>query len=81
MTEQLAAAAVSCDTELVESLFALSFLRFFLVVLPEVTNWFTAAEASHRNYHETGESRGVFKPLGVRKTALKRACVLKKPQK
>jgi hypothetical protein len=55
VTEQLAATAVSLDAKIVKSFLSLSFLGFLLVLVPQVTNGFSAGETAYRNYHRSGE--------------------------
>ncbi len=64
MAEELRAAAVALDAEVIERFVPLSFLCFFVVVVPKVADWFTAAEAAYRDYHDASEPQVVFKPLG-----------------
>ena len=64
VTEELGTAAVALCTKLVHCLLSLAFLCLLSVLLPEVTDWFTAAKAANRDNHRASEPRFVFKPLG-----------------
>ena len=66
VAEELGAAAVALCAEFVHSLLSLTLLCLFSVLLPEVTDWFTAAKAANRDNHRASEPRFVFKPLGLK---------------